>query len=105
MNKLIKLDLRIKNQLRIDQVMKISQLAKSYSGKIYLVTKNKHVINASNLPALITYLLMVKSGQELNVVIDGPFPYLKLNDLKEICSSSTGNQNYKVIQPAMKVKI
>ncbi|WP_226670104.1 hypothetical protein [Metabacillus litoralis] len=105
MNKLLTLNLQVENQLRIDQVIKMNQLAKSYNGKIYLLTKNKSVINTGSLPSLITYLLTVKSGQVLKVVIDGPFPELKLNDLKQICSSTIMRQSQQVLQPAMKVKI
>ncbi|TXC89751.1 hypothetical protein FS935_15405 [Metabacillus litoralis] len=105
MNKQLSINLQIENQLRIDQVIKINQLAKSYNGKIYLLTKNKSEINAGSLPTLITYLLTVKSGQVLSVVIDGPYPQLKLNDLKQICSSTVVMQNHRVLQPALKMKI
>ncbi|UHA60412.1 hypothetical protein KDJ21_001090 [Metabacillus litoralis] len=64
MNKLITFSLKVEEQVRIDQVMKITQLAKSYEGKIYLVTKNKHVINTANFPALLTYLLMIKMDKK-----------------------------------------
>jgi len=105
MNKLITFSLKVEEQIRIDQVMKITQLAKSYVGKIYLVTKNKHVINTANLPALLTYLLMIKNGQEINIAIDGPYPHLKGNDFKEICSTNTAQKSQRIIQPAMKVKL
>lgn len=105
MNKLLTLNLKVEKQLRIDQVIKMNQLAKSYNGKMYFLTKNNSVINAGSLPSLITYLLTVKSGQVLKVVIDGPYPQLKLNDLKQICSANEMKQSRKILQPALKVKI
>ncbi|MBO1512863.1 hypothetical protein [Metabacillus bambusae] len=105
MNKLMKINLRMKRQLRIDQILKITQLAKSYSGKIYFLSKSKNVIDASKFPSLITYLLTVKNGQALNVIIDGPFPHLIVNDLEEICSSTAIKQRQQVLQPAMKIKL
>jgi phosphotransferase system HPr-like phosphotransfer protein len=105
MNKLIKLNLQVKKQLRIDQVLKLNQLAKSYEGKIYLLTKSKNVIDAAKLPSLITYLLTVKNGQALNLIIDGPFPQLKLIDIEEVCSSTVIKQREQVLPHALKVKL
>ncbi len=105
MNKPITLQFTFENQLRIDQVIKISQLAKSYSGSIYLISKNKSVINCENFTTLITYLLTVKNGQEINLVIKGSYPHLKINDLQEIISPKTKFAKRAILPQAMKVKI
>ncbi|MGM0876850.1 MAG: hypothetical protein ACQEWV_19360 [Bacillota bacterium] len=105
MIKLMTLNIRLAKQLRINQVLKINQLTKSYAGKIYLLTKSKNVIDAANFPSLITYLLTVKNGQVLDIIIDGPYPQLKLNDLEDICSSTAFKKREQVLQSAMKVKI
>lgn len=97
--------LKVESQLRIDQVIKINQLSKSYAGKISLLTKNNSIINTANLPSLITYLLTVKNGHVLNINIEGPFPQLKQYDLEQICSSAVVRKSHPALQPAMKVKI
>jgi phosphotransferase system HPr-like phosphotransfer protein len=95
----------MKKQLKIDQILRITQVAKSYEGKMYLLTKNKHVIDPAKFSSLITYLLTVKNGQALNVIIDGPFPHLIVNDLEEICSSTAIKQRQQVLQHSMKIKL
>lgn len=105
MNKLMSINLRMKKQLKIDQILRITQVAKSYEGKMYLLTKNKNVIDPAKFPSLITYLLTVKNGQALNVIIDGPFPHLIVNDLEEICSSTAIKQRQQVLQHSMKIKL
>ncbi len=104
MNNLNSLTFQFKNQLRIDQIIKISQLAKSYNGNIYLVTKNESVINVENLSTFITYLLTVKNGQVMNLIIKGPYPHLKLNDLQQIITKTTKTRKEKrrILQPAVK---
>ncbi|MCV9887214.1 hypothetical protein [Metabacillus halosaccharovorans] len=105
MNKPITLQFTFKNHLRIDQVIKISQLAKSYNGSIYLVTRNKSVINAENFTTFITYLLTVKNGQEITFIINGEYSHLKLNDLKKIISSEAKLAKKPMLQPAMKANM
>ncbi len=102
MNNLTSLNYQFKNQLRIDQIIKISQLAKSYNGNIYLVTKNESVINVENLSTFITYLLTVKNGQVMNLIIKGPYPHLKLNDLQQIITTKTRKEKRRILQPAVK---
>ena len=105
MNKPITLQFTFKNQLRLDQVIKISQLAKSYSGSIYLITKNKSVINCENFTTLITYLLTVKNGQETNLAIKGAYPHLKLNDLQEIITAKTKFAKKAILHQAVKAEV
>lgn len=105
MNKLMTVKMHLTNQLRIDQVLKINQLAKSYDGTLYFSTKNRHVINAAKFPSLITFLLTVKNGQTLTLIIDGPNPKHILGDLEETCSSTVINRQEKTFQPALKVKL
>jgi|GEM_PF-6014630 len=105
MNKPITLKCTFENQLRIDQVIKISQLAKSYNGSIYLVKNNKSVINTENFSTFFTYLLTTKNGQEISLIIDGPFPHLKLNDLREIISSKSRSMKKPMMQAIVKAKI
>ena len=105
MNKPITLKCTFENRLRIDQVIQISQLAKSYSGSIYLVTKNKNVINTENFPTFFTYLLTKKNGQEISLIINGPYPHLKLNDLNSIVSSKTRSMKKPMVQAIVKAKI
>jgi phosphotransferase system HPr-like phosphotransfer protein len=105
MNKLMTINMHMTNQLRIDQLLKINQLAKSYDGNLYFLTKNRHVINAAKFPSLITYLLTVKSGQALTLIIDGPSPHFILRNIEDICSSTAINQKEKILQPVLKVKL
>ncbi|KKI90763.1 hypothetical protein WQ54_18605 [Bacillus sp. SA1-12] len=105
MNKLMTLDLSIKKQLRIDQLLRVSQLAKSYDGKIYFLLRNKTIIDAAKLPSLVTCFLTVKDGQTLKILIDGPAPQQIINDLIEICSRTITLQQQHLLQPAMKVKL
>ncbi|PMC40265.1 hypothetical protein CJ195_00705 [Bacillus sp. UMB0899] len=105
MNKPTTLQFTFKNHIRLDQVIKISQLAKSYSGSIYLITKNKSVISCENFTNLITYLLTVKNGQEINLFIKGSYPHLKLNDLQEIISPKTRFAKKAILHQAVKAKI
>ena len=104
-NKLLTINLRFSKQLRIDQVLKINQVAKSYKGKIYLLTKNKNVVDATKFPSLITYLLTINTGQALNLLIDGPFPKHQLDKIEEITSSTTIRKRELGLHPAMKVKL
>lgn len=105
MNEHNPLQFTFKHNLRIDQIIKISQLAKSYNGSIHLVTKNKSVINVENFTTFITYLLTVKNGQEMKLVIKGSYAHLKFNDLQEIISSKTKPARKPMIQQAVKAKI
>lgn len=102
MKEVITLTMRLKKQLRIDQVLKINQLAKSYSGNIYLMSNSQNKIDAAKLPTLIAYLLTVKNGQALNFVINGDYPHLKLKDIELICSSTLARKRVHVLQPAIK---
>jgi hypothetical protein len=105
MNKVLTLNLHLKNQLRIDQVLKINQLAKSYDGNVYFLTERKHIINAAKFPSLIAYLLTVKNGQALKMIIDGPYPLNVINRIEEISLSTAFNQKEQLLQPALKIKL
>ncbi|QGQ44497.1 hypothetical protein [Metabacillus sediminilitoris] len=105
MNKVLTLNLHLKNQLRIDQVLTINQLAKSYDGNVYFLTERKHIINAAKFPSLIAYLLTVKNGQSLKMIIDGPYPQNVLNRIEEISLSTAINQKEQLLQPALKIKL
>lgn len=104
-NKLLTINLRISKQLRIDQILKINQIAKSYEGKIYLLTKNKNVVDSAKFSKLITYLLTVNTGQALNLLIDGPFPKQQLEKIEEITSPTAIKKRELGLHPAMKVKL
>ncbi|MGM7719272.1 hypothetical protein [Metabacillus sp. Hm71] len=105
MDKLMTINLFIKKQLRIDQLLRVNQLAKAYDGKIYILLRNKSIIDAAKLPSLVTCFLTVKDGQALKILIDGPTPQQIINDLKEICSKTITLQQKHLLQPAMKVKL
>ncbi|MFC0272127.1 hypothetical protein ACFFIX_11755 [Metabacillus herbersteinensis] len=105
MSELMTTDLHIQKQLRMEQVLKINQLAKSYSGQIYLLTNKKHIVDASKLPSLMAFLLTLKNGQPLKIIIDGYNPASMMQELEEIYAIRSVRFSKQVWHPAVKVKI
>lgn len=105
MSELMTTVLHIQKQLRIEQVLKVNKLAKSYSGQIYLLTSKKHIVDASKLPSLMAFLLTLKNGQPLKIIIDGHNSASIMQKLEDIHATKSVRFSKLEWQPAVKLKI
>jgi hypothetical protein len=69
MSQLVSTSLCTQDQLRMDQIISLNQLAKNYKGKVYFLAGKRSIVDVSKFPSLITFFLMTSgSNQDFHLI-------------------------------------
>ncbi|UAL53110.1 hypothetical protein LIT32_04750 [Bacillus sp. CMF21] len=104
MSQLVSTSLCTQDQLRMDQIISLNQLAKNYKGKVYFLAGKRSIVDVSKFPSLITFFLITSGSKQIKVLIDGDNPSEILKEMDTICSTeSRFSSNF--LNTAEKVKV
>ena len=89
--------LPINDTITLNQLMCVSEFAKSYSGSIKIV-RGRQEINMTNVPALTAFFLTLRKGSKVSIHVNGPDVQSAINRIKEVCIS--GKTDYVTFSKA-----
>ncbi|MCT2537131.1 hypothetical protein NC661_05830 [Aquibacillus koreensis] len=108
MRKVISSQLLLEKSLRVNTIINIHAYAKEYSGTIYFI-KNNRIIDTSNFSKLLSFLLLIKKGEQFKVMIDGIDVVKAMNDITAICSQKLSSNHlsssFRILPQDSKVKL